>query len=100
MRPLVSRDPQLRRPRQRFDSNDRPARRAASCDDRTRISTLTYPSYRVLAISGSLRARSTNTEALRAAAFVAPASLRVEMYPGLASLPHFNPDLDVEGAVA
>ena len=61
---------------------------------------MTYPSYRVLAISGSLRARSTNTEALRAAAFVAPASLRVEMYPGLASLPHFNPDLDVEGAVA
>ena len=61
---------------------------------------MTYPSYRVLAISGSLRARSSNTEALRAAAFVAPTSLRVEMYHGLASLPHFNPDLDVEGAVA
>ena len=54
----------------------------------------------ILAISGSLRGRSSNTEALRATALVAPAAYRVEMYHGLASLPPFNPDLDTEGAVA
>ena len=53
----------------------------------------------LLAISGSLRARSSNTEVLRAAALVAPAGVRVELFVSLASLPHFNPDLDVEGAV-
>jgi NAD(P)H-dependent FMN reductase len=53
----------------------------------------------ILAISGSLRARSTNTEVLRAAAILAPASVRVTLYAGLAGLPHFNPDLDVEGAI-
>src|SRR5204863_353467 len=54
---------------------------------------------RILAISGSLRARSSNTELLKAAAAVAPRSLRVALYTGLAELPHFNADLDVEGAV-
>jgi NAD(P)H-dependent FMN reductase len=53
----------------------------------------------LLAISGSLRARSSNTEVLRAAALVAPPSARVELFEGLAALPHFNPDLDIEGAV-
>jgi NAD(P)H-dependent FMN reductase len=52
----------------------------------------------ILAISGSLRARSTNTEVLRAAAMLAPAGVRVRIYSGLAALPHFNPDLDTEGA--
>jgi NAD(P)H-dependent FMN reductase len=53
----------------------------------------------LLAISGSLRARSSNTEVLRAAALLAPPSVRVELFEGLAALPPFNPDLDVEGAV-
>lgn len=53
----------------------------------------------ILAISGSLRARSSNTELLRAAALVAPASTRVTLFDGLAGLSHFNPDLDGEGAV-
>ena len=53
----------------------------------------------LLAISGSLRARSSNTEVLRAAALVAPSNIRVELYDGLAALPHFNPDHDLEGAV-
>jgi NAD(P)H-dependent FMN reductase len=48
----------------------------------------------LLAISGSLRARSTNTELLRAAALVAPAGTTVDFYDGLASLPHFNPDVE------
>jgi NAD(P)H-dependent FMN reductase len=54
--------------------------------------------YQFLAVSGSLRARSSNTEALRAVALLAPAHVRVTLYIGLASLPQFNPDLDVEGA--
>jgi chromate reductase len=55
--------------------------------------------YQVLAISGSLRARSSNTEALRAAAELAPPNVRVTLFDDLVSLPHFNPDLDGEGAV-
>ena len=49
----------------------------------------------ILAISGSLRARSSNTAVLRVAAAVAPADVVVTLYDGLASLPHFNPDDDV-----
>lgn len=55
--------------------------------------------FRILAISGSLRAHSSNTETLRAAAIVAPESVTVTLYDGLGGLPHFNPDLDGEGAV-
>lgn len=51
----------------------------------------------LLAISGSLRARSSNTAALVAASRLAPAGASIELYDGLASLPHFNPDLDLEG---
>lgn len=50
-----------------------------------------------LAISGSLRKRSSNTEVLRALALLAPASVGVTLYSGLDSLPYFNPDLDQEG---
>ncbi|MFI5311761.1 MAG: NADPH-dependent FMN reductase [Gemmatimonadales bacterium] len=57
-------------------------------------------SINLLAISGSLRARSSNTEVLLAAALLAPPAVRVTVFTGLAGLPHFNPDLDVEGAVA
>ena len=48
----------------------------------------------IVAISGSLRRASTNAALLRAAARVAPAGVEVVHYEGLASLPHFNPDLD------
>ena len=51
-----------------------------------------------LAISGSLRAHSSNTEVLRACAILAPASVRITLFDGLGDLPHFNPDLDKEGA--
>jgi NAD(P)H-dependent FMN reductase len=53
---------------------------------------------RILAISGSLRAASSNSVLIRAAAHLAPAGAEVEVYDGLADLPHFNPDLDVEPA--
>jgi chromate reductase len=52
---------------------------------------------RILAISGSLRAHSTNTELLRAAAQVADPTWTFDHYDGLGALPHFNPDLDAEG---
>ena len=53
---------------------------------------------KILTLSGSLRARSSNTELLRAAQLVADRSWTFDHYDGLASLPHFNPDLDFEGA--
>jgi len=49
---------------------------------------------RILAISGSLSAASSNTALLRAAARLAPEGVEVELYQGLDGLPHFNPDLD------
>jgi NAD(P)H-dependent FMN reductase len=54
--------------------------------------------YTILAISGSLRARSSNTEVLRAAELLSPADVRITFFDGLAGLPHFNPDLDADGA--
>jgi len=50
----------------------------------------------ILAISGSLRAGSSNTSLLQAAAVLAPAGVGVVLYEKLAELPHFNPDLDQE----
>ncbi|HSB55050.1 MAG TPA: NADPH-dependent FMN reductase [Gemmatimonadales bacterium] len=49
---------------------------------------------RILAISGSLRAGSSNTEVLRALAALAPAGVQFDLYDGLAGLPHFSPDLE------
>jgi chromate reductase len=50
----------------------------------------------ILAISGSLRASSTNSALLKAAAALAPDEVAVSLYDGLGDLPHFNPDLDKE----
>ncbi len=52
------------------------------------------PNLTILAISGSLRARSTNTELLIALAALAPAGVSIDLYDGLDRLPHFNPDLE------
>src|SRR5215471_10820296 len=54
----------------------------------------------VLAISGSLRAASTNTVLLNATAALAPKNLKVIVYTSLADLPHFNPDLDSDAPAA
>jgi chromate reductase, NAD(P)H dehydrogenase (quinone) len=59
-----------------------------------------FLSMRILAISGSLRAASSNTALLHAATALAPESIEVTVYSGLADLPHFNPDLDGEGITA
>jgi len=48
----------------------------------------------ILAISGSLRADSTNTALLNAASALVPQSVKLTVYDGLGNLPHFNPDLD------
>lgn len=49
---------------------------------------------RILAISGSLRAASSNSAILRLAADVAPPGVHVTVFDGLDRLPYFNPDLD------
>lgn len=51
---------------------------------------------RILGISGSLRRGSHNTDLLRAAAQSLPPGVELEIYDGLAELPHYNEDLDVE----
>ena len=50
----------------------------------------------ILAISGSLRATSTNTNLLRALAELAPPGGTVTLYDGLDDLPHFSPERDTD----
>jgi NAD(P)H-dependent FMN reductase len=50
----------------------------------------------ILAISGSLRARSSSGALLELAARLAPDGMALARYDGLAGLPHFNPDLDTD----
>jgi len=50
------------------------------------------PLIDIIAISGSLRAASTNAALLAALAANAPADCRIQVYDGLGRLPIFNPD--------
>jgi NAD(P)H-dependent FMN reductase len=52
-----------------------------------------------LAISGSLRAASSNATLLGAAARLAPEGVEIVLDSSLGQLRHFDPDLDGEGAV-
>ena len=52
----------------------------------------------IFAISGSLRAESTNLKIIEYVAKLAADSLNISVYRGLPRLPAFNPDLDGEGA--
>ena len=52
---------------------------------------------RILAISGSLRAGSHNTDLLQAAAAVAPDGIDLELYSGLKEIPPYDADDDVPG---
>jgi chromate reductase, NAD(P)H dehydrogenase (quinone) len=52
--------------------------------------------YRLLLISGSLRAASTSFAALLAAGQLVPAGVEPVLYRDLGALPHFNPDRDVD----
>jgi len=49
---------------------------------------------KILAMSGSLRAASSNTNVLLAAMRLAPAGVEISLYRGIAELPHFNPDVE------
>ncbi|SFJ29949.1 NADPH-dependent FMN reductase [Bradyrhizobium sp. Gha] len=55
---------------------------------------------KIAAISGSLRAGSSNTAVLRAAARLAPDGVEVMQFEGIAGLPFFNPDLDDDNVPA
>ncbi len=57
-----------------------------------------YPSINILAISGSLRADSSNTSILNAIAAMAPEYVIVTIFKGLADLPFFSPELDNENS--
>ena len=52
---------------------------------------------KILAISGSLRADSYNAALARAAAELVPEGVELELYQDLASLPHYDQDLDQAG---
>jgi NAD(P)H-dependent FMN reductase len=51
---------------------------------------------KVLAISGSLRQKSSNTALMHAIIDLAPGIMDFTVYGGLGDLPHFNPDIDVD----
>ncbi|MCX4766904.1 NAD(P)H-dependent oxidoreductase [Streptomyces sp. NBC_01275] len=56
-------------------------------------------SVRILALVGSLRAGSHNRQLAEAAVKLAPEGAEVDVFEGLADIPFYNEDLDVEGAV-
>ncbi len=47
-----------------------------------------------MAVSGSLRAASSNSRVIAALTHLAPPGVEISIYGGLNDLPHFNPDLD------
>ncbi|MCY9668483.1 NAD(P)H-dependent oxidoreductase [Paenibacillus alginolyticus] len=51
---------------------------------------------KVLAISGSLRQKSSNTALMHEIIGLARENINFTIYNGLGDLPHFNPDLDVD----
>jgi NAD(P)H-dependent FMN reductase len=55
---------------------------------------------RVLAISGSLPAKSSNTALMRRAVALSNHDTDVVLFEGLAALPHFNTDLERDGTLA
>lgn len=56
-------------------------------------------SVRILALVGSLRSGSHNRQLAEAAVKIAPEYVEVEIYEGLADVPFYNEDIDVEGSV-
>ncbi|MFJ9815226.1 NAD(P)H-dependent oxidoreductase [Streptomyces sp. NPDC101151] len=56
-------------------------------------------SVRILALVGSLRAGSHNRQLAEAAVKLAPEGAEVEVFEGLADIPFYNEDIDVEGNV-
>ncbi|MFJ8185604.1 NADPH-dependent FMN reductase [Streptomyces sp. NPDC096105] len=56
-------------------------------------------SVRILALVGSLRAGSHNRQLAEAAVKLAPAGVEIALHEGLAEIPFYNEDIDVEGGV-
>ncbi|MCX4395955.1 NADPH-dependent FMN reductase [Streptomyces sp. NBC_01767] len=56
-------------------------------------------SVRILALVGSLRAGSHNRQLAEAGAKHAPSGVDIELFEGLAEVPFYNEDTDVEGGV-
>jgi len=56
-------------------------------------------SIRILALVGSLRAGSHNRQLAEAAVKHAPEGVEVELFEGLADIPFYNEDIDIEGNV-
>lgn len=52
---------------------------------------------KILAVCGSLQAKSSNLALLHAAAASAPSSVEFVLSEGLRDLPHFNPDIEASG---
>ena len=52
---------------------------------------------RVLAICGSLQAKSGNLALLKTAAASMPPGMELEVFDGLRHLPHFNPEIEASG---
>ncbi|MGW6547675.1 NAD(P)H-dependent oxidoreductase [Streptomyces massasporeus] len=56
-------------------------------------------SVRILALVGSLRAGSHNRQLAEAAVKLAPEGAEVSLFEGLAEVPFYNEDIDVEGSL-
>jgi NAD(P)H-dependent FMN reductase len=54
---------------------------------------------RILALVGSLRIGSHNRQLAEAAVRIAPEGVEIDVYEGLDTVPFYNEDIDVEGAV-
>ena len=52
---------------------------------------------RVLAVCGSLQAKSGNLAVLKTAAASMPSGVELVLFDGLRELPHFNPDIEATG---
>lgn len=60
--------------------------------------SMNAPNVRILAVCGSLQARSGNHALLETARACAPPGVEVKLFDGLHALPLFDPDLDASGA--
>jgi chromate reductase len=58
---------------------------------------LTVGDMRVVAVCGSLQAKSGNLELLKTAAASVPAGVEIVLFDGLRNLPHFDPDIEAAG---
>jgi chromate reductase, NAD(P)H dehydrogenase (quinone) len=55
---------------------------------------------KILAISGSLRLKSSNAAILQVVRELASDAINISIYDGIGNLPHFNPDVDSDDALA